>query len=59
MFTKLRSIVWHSTKGKINLEETHIIKRLKFLSLPQKTGHCPDAITIFPTKFQLAKQRTN
>ena len=35
MFTKLRDIAWHSTKGKINLEETHIIKRLKFLTMPK------------------------
>ena len=33
MFTKLKSIVCHSTKGKVNLEQTHIIKRLKFLTL--------------------------
>ena len=58
MFTKLRSIVWHSTKGKINLEETHVIKRSKFLTLPPKIGNCPDAVTIFPTKFQPAKQGT-
>ena len=58
MSTKLKSIAWHSTKGKINLEETHVIKRLKFLTLPPKIENCPDAVTIFPIKFQPAKQRT-